>query len=307
MRGFVLRRQRRRAAFTIVELLVVIAIVGVLVGLLLPAVQSARESSRNATCKNQLRQMGLAFQGHHDAQGFFPTGGNEWWTPPTYVGGKPSTGRQQDASWAFQILPLIEATAIWNGVGSDDQSRSISAIAATIGTYFCPSRRGPQTVKYTSTTTYVSANYSLSGELTHGLMDYAGSNLEGTGVLVQSGSDLLVPPRRISDVSDGTSRTLCLAEKRLNLRYLGSRQQDDNEGYSAGWDEDTVRDTKNTPERDYVGDADGGDKFGSSHPRTFNSVFVDGSVHSLSYEVDAAVFNSLGNIRDGKVISDGSF
>jgi hypothetical protein len=176
-----------------------------------------------------------------------------------------------------------------------------------IPTYFCPSRRGPQTVKYTSSTMYIAPAYSLSGELTHGLMDYAGCNLEGTGVLVRSGSDLLIAPRRMSDVTDGTTSTLAVAEKRLNLRYLGQKQQDDNEGYTAGWDEDTVRDTRNTPERDYVGDADGGDKFGSSHPSTFNSVFVDGSVHGLSYGIDAAVFNALGNIRDGKVVSGSDF
>jgi len=307
MWGYVHSRQPLRSAFTIVELLVVIAIIGVLVGLLLPAVQSARESARNATCKNQLRQMGLAFLSHHDAHKIFPTGGNDWSTPPTYSGGRPATGRLQDASWAFQILPYIEATGIWNGAGSDDQSRSISAIAATIPTYFCPTRRGPQTVKYTSSTMYVAPTYSLSGELTHGLMDYAGSNLDGTGVLVRSGPDLVVQPRRIADVTDGTSTSLAVAEKRLNLRYLGQRQQDDNEGYTAGWDEDTVRDTKIPPDRDYSGESDGEDKFGSSHPATFNAVFVDGSMRGLSYSIDAAVFNALGNIRDGKVVSGSDF
>ena len=307
MWGNVHSRQLQRAAFTIVELLVVIAIIGVLVGLLLPAVQNARESARNATCKNQLRQIGLAFLTHHDAHKIFPTGGNDWSTPPTYNGGRPTTGRLQDASWAFQILPYIEAASIWNGVGSDDQSRSSSAIAATIPTYFCPTRRGPQTVKYTSSTMYVAPTYSLSGELTHGLMDYAGSNLDGTGVLVRSGPDLVVRPRRMSDVTDGTTTSLAVAEKRLNLRYLGQKQQDDNEGYTAGWDEDTVRDTKIPPERDSMSESDGEDKFGSSHPATFNSVFVDGSVRGLSYNVDAAVFDALGNIRDGKVVSGGEF
>jgi len=307
MWGFVVPKQRRRSAFTIVELLVVIAIIGVLVGLLLPAVQNARESARNATCKNQLRQMGLAFLTHHDVHKIFPTGGNDWSTPPTYNGGRPTTGRQQDASWAFQILPYIEATAIWNGVGGDDKSRSISAIAAKIPTYFCPTRRGPQTLKYTESTPYIAPTYSLSGELTHGLMDYAGCNLDGTGVLVRSGPDLVVQPRRISDVTDGTTTSLAVAEKRLNLRYLGQNQQDDNEGYTAGWDEDTVRDTKTPPDRDSMGEFDGEDKFGSSHPSAFNSVFVDGSIRGLSYGIDPAVFDAIGTIRDGKVISGGDF
>src|SRR5580704_8904340 len=116
-----MRRNRKRIrscsrrGFTLIELLVVIAIIAVLAALLLPAVQAVREAARRTQCTNNLRQIGLAFQMHHDLWKYFPTAGGDWGTPPTYINGSPAIGAKQGAGWGFQILPYIEGESAWRG------------------------------------------------------------------------------------------------------------------------------------------------------------------------------------------------
>jgi prepilin-type processing-associated H-X9-DG protein len=109
---------------------------------------------------------------------------------------------------------------------------------------------------------------------------------------------------QIADITDGLSNTLMVSEKRLNWRYLGLPQSNDYIGYTAGWENDVVRSTDDSPRPDYNGDDDGQeDLFGSSHPGRINAVFADGSVNSISYSVNPTVFSYLGNRSDGQVIS----
>lgn len=123
--------------FTLVELLVVIAIIGILVALLLPAIQAAREASRRTQCKNQLRQMGLALLNHVDSRKVFPSGGSGFHPDvANYTeNGKPLGPDKQGLSWCYQILPYLEEGAI-QGITTQAQLQ-----AAVIPLYNCPSRR----------------------------------------------------------------------------------------------------------------------------------------------------------------------
>jgi prepilin-type N-terminal cleavage/methylation domain-containing protein/prepilin-type processing-associated H-X9-DG protein len=283
----------RRRAFTLIELLVAIAIISILIGLLLPAVQKVREAASRTQCQNNLKQIGLAFHSHHDALQFFPTGGWDWTTPPTYVNGVPAVGAEQQAGWGFQILPYIEQQAVWSGgQATTDFDRALVAMGSPIKTFFCPTRRAPQTV------TYNIPGYLGGIDAKHALCDYAASNLDNTGVVRQ------FRPTRMADIVDGTSNTCMVGDKRLNLARLGQPQADDNEGYTCGWNEDTVRWTSQRPQPDFIGDPSlyGGKLFGSSHIGRFNMAFADGSVRSISYSISQATFKALGDVADGQVI-----
>jgi prepilin-type N-terminal cleavage/methylation domain-containing protein len=143
---------RKSAGFTLVELLVVIAIIGVLVALLLPAVQAAREAARRTQCSNQLRQLGLAFQNHHDAHKHLPTGGwgFMWLGYPDY-----GFGKEQPGGWLYNILPFIEQQGLHDiGRGATGTARDAATrqrVEAPFEGMNCPSRRTTNVYPYTST------------------------------------------------------------------------------------------------------------------------------------------------------------
>jgi len=286
------RKAVRQSAFSLIELLLVIAIVAVLIGLLVPALQRTRESARRSRCQNNLKQIALAFHGHHTELGYFPSGGWDWFTPPSYSEpGQPDFGPDQQAGWGFQILPYLEAEHVW-------RASPEVAIATPNRVFFCPTRRPQQTCTYPD-------EYSpplTGGELTHALCDYAASNLDGTGVVQE------IFPVRAADVTDGLSSTLLAGDKRLNLTHLGQPQPDDNEGYTAGYDVDTVRTVRARPMPDFHAEYwDDAARFGSSHPFLFNVVMADGSARSVSYSINPTIFQRLGNISDGQVVNDGDW
>ena len=278
--------------FTLIELLVIIAIIAVLVGLLMPAIQKVREISYRSSCSNNLRQIGLAFLHHHTDHGFFPSGGVHPNLPTYFPNGVPMVGTQQLAGWGFQILPYVEGSAAWNGgTGATNTAKAQIAVGTPNSVFFCAARRGP--------TVWPSIASSDSAEAykgPHAMTDYAGSNMDNTGVV---GYQRCVT---LTDITDGAGNTMMVGDKSLKPDALTGPQPDDNEGYADGWNDDTMRKTTLPPNFDHFAQAADNWQFGSLHPNRFQAVFADNSVHSISYSIDPTIFSYLGNIADGQRI-----
>jgi len=342
----------RNAGFTLVELLVVIAIIGILVALLLPAIQSAREAARNSQCKNNLKQIGLGLLNHESTYKTFPTGGTQIWpriedfltdsqtvTDETKRQGRPLGPDKQGLGWAFQILPFLEESAVFN-IRSTNQIQNTS-----VALYNCPSRRGaiqceinpfawltdyaavqPGTIPESSDYDAKEAQFWGKPGCNNECWGQVQPNMEFWGVVVRTNWVArpaaaagrpakaayslpgLPKPVRASRVTDGTSHTFVVAEKRLNPdRYLGGDWHDDR-GWSDGWDPDTMRSSQFPvlPDGDYkqFGDRMSGFLFGSAHPGGINAVYADGSVRTFSYSIDQVMFNRVGHRADGENVDE---
>jgi prepilin-type N-terminal cleavage/methylation domain-containing protein len=280
-----------RGGFTLVELLVVIAIIGILVALLLPAIQAARESARRTECTNHLRQIGLAVQTYHDAKGSFPNGRNS----PNEIG----------VSWAYFILPQIEEQSIFDVyVASkpvfDDANKL--AMRTPISVYACPSRRAaaadrdfdnddePPVVRAAAVLGDYAANAGLEEDIGMEGNDFANGVLDLTlAGPIFSGSKI-----RARQVTDGLSKTLAVGE-----RHIPPEQPDwpaDRihlvQGDTCFLSSDNLaailRGAEDGLARDPSDPAD--DVFGGPHSGVTLFVFLDGHTDALRNDSSAKAF-----------------
>ena len=322
---------QRQRAFTLVELLVVIAIIGVLVALLLPAVQAARESARRTQCRNHLKQLALGAQNHHGAHGHLPTGG--W---PDYVGDPDrGVGKNQFGSWVYNTLPFAEQQQLYDmgkGLAGLSKSRTLAQRnTLTVDMFHCPSRRAA--IAYPPSPGRRFPNARGMPEIAKN--DYASCLGDlGAGSIFKweppgfsqldradtwnwpddnhhNGTNFLRSTLKMSRITDGTSNTYWCGEKYLppdNYDAYVFTDFGDDQGCYAGYNADVIRSTHRffTPIPDTPGFA-AAFRFGSAHPAIFHMAMCDGSVHAVNYDIEATIHQRLGSRNDGQVTGVSSF
>jgi prepilin-type N-terminal cleavage/methylation domain-containing protein/prepilin-type processing-associated H-X9-DG protein len=285
----------RRRGFTLIELLVVIAIIGILIALLLPAVQKVREAANRAQCANNLKQIGTAFHNHHDTYNFFPDGGELWSSSRTFAaGGLPQTAPNQYWGWAYQILPFMEQDPLWRNPDN-------ALVEETpISSYFCRSRRAPMVISGRAMLDYAGNGATDETKDPGDTGDWGwGNGKNGTVVRRPNQTPTRTLSIRIETITDGTSNTLLAGEKCMRSDLIGHSQPDDDQGYTAGWDRDEIRWAVEAPAPDHIGAASEYDhRFGSAHPGGFNGVFCDGSVRFIPYTIQSRFDPSDPNPND---------
>jgi len=312
--------------FTLVELLVVITIIGILISLLLPAVQSAREAARRLQCSNNLKQMSLSVLLHEQAHTIFPDGGEMYWAARTMSNSTPAVAPKQYWGWPYQILPYMEQENLWK------HSDEAIVRATPINTFSCPSRRSSMTIDMSSYGTNYGiramTDYAANAGTDDGPQNTSTASDGNTGWgMMGNGRDAPITRRpdgssnrggsvSMASIRDGTSNTLLLGEKCLNVGLLGTHQSDDDSGWVDGWDWDNMRWGYFQPQPDWNnGDASITDSgyvpqrsaFGSAHSGGFNASLCDGSVRTLQYSVSLDVFKRLSSRKDGLAIDANAF
>lgn len=323
---------RVRRGFTLIELLVVISIIGVLIGLLLPAVQASREQARRIGCQNNLKQMGLALASYADIHGGFPQGYVSNLTDnvsPILIFQPVAQDLGPGWGWGSMLLPYLEQQPLYSAINFQvpiPDPRNQTARLMPLSVFLCPSDSQPRTWTATSGETwmYMGKVYSVSNPI----CDVSSSNYVGVFGIGEPGVDgdgvfFRNSRVRLTDISDGLTHTTVIGERAITLNAgrgnatwvgsvpdallwscapdpfdpdAGTCRREDGSGMTLG----------HTGEGHGPGDPWGDvNQFLSRHERGAYFLFGDGHVSYLKNSMSYPVYKALSTRAGGEVISDG--
>ncbi|MGY8771108.1 MAG: DUF1559 family PulG-like putative transporter [Pirellulales bacterium] len=294
-----MKNSRSKQGFTLVELLVVIAIIGILIALLLPAVQQAREAARRMQCVNQMKQLGLATHNFHDTYEKFPQGYKEF---------TPSGQPVQRGTLFYYILPFIEQSALFDVTQPDSYAKNKvigglgneAARGQIVQDYVCPSDSTSTSGVHNPDWTY--ASYEMNFHVFIGLDNLAADN----------NAMKAAKPLGMRDMTDGTSNTIMFAESLQRCGGQGTIWS--HGGWNTRWmpvfggggqgGQLATGPTSVPQSASNKADCDSLRTTASGHPGGVNVVLGDASVQFVPSTIDGDVWWNLVRHQDGNVVGD---
>ena len=323
------KRSQPRRGFTLIELLVVIAIIAILVALLLPAVQQAREAARRSSCKNNLKQIGVALHNYHDTFKVLPPGYIVRNISASAMASMEAAQGGPGFAWGTMILPQLEQAPLYDSMNfnlNSTDSPNIGLATTSLSVFLCPSDPAPLTFSVTdgSSNTYQLASANYVGVLGYGNVSMTPGKPAGKGVFYRNSST------KLRDLTDGTSNCMMVGERASTHNFVQGApavaanstwyaaipdvQRPAGMGMMTEWQGSLVlghvgqpamtspmvmpamNHTPNTTNHIV--------NFSSPHTGGIQFLMADGSVHFLSENIFYDTYRELGEINDGNVLGE---